>query len=188
LGHSMEQFSHTLASQTRLDVEGVHLLLLNDNFKGWNDVKFPSPIFCSDAVLIETFEEGTTLSEFVSHYRRWRENNERVSKHQLGEFFIDGIKHFYRQILNAAQEMMNAKPSERNALCEKGGAEGGLLSLSYEMAHFVVSAGEDIYLKMLLADNVRPYDIMIYLLSVNDTYPLTHYSCPPVCLPTFVMQ
>ncbi|KAJ1464037.1 hypothetical protein T484DRAFT_1871446 [Baffinella frigidus] len=33
LASSMEQFSHTIASQTRLDIEGHHLDLFNRNFR-----------------------------------------------------------------------------------------------------------------------------------------------------------
>ena len=154
LGHSMEQFSHTLASQTQLDVEGVHLLLLNENFKGWKDVNFPSPIFLSDAVLIETFEEGRTLSDFINHYRKWRDNTQNACKHQLRQFFIDSVKHLYKQSLICAQDVLKLKAGDGQAVCELPVSNRTQEGLPYELAHFVVSAGEDIYLKMLLADNV----------------------------------
>lgn len=73
LRHSMDQFSHTLASQTRLDVEGAHLLLLNRNFKNWRNIRFPQPIFLSEAVLIESFEEGVIISDYIARYSAWKE-------------------------------------------------------------------------------------------------------------------
>lgn len=73
LRHSMDQFSHTLASQTRLDVEGAHLLLLNRNFKNWRNICFPQPVFLSEAVLIESFEEGIIISDYIARYSAWKE-------------------------------------------------------------------------------------------------------------------
>jgi predicted unusual protein kinase regulating ubiquinone biosynthesis (AarF/ABC1/UbiB family) len=72
LKHSMDQFSHTLASQTRLDIEGVHLLIMNRNFRRWGNVRFPEPIFLHEAVLVESFEEGSTISEYIERYSKWR--------------------------------------------------------------------------------------------------------------------
>lgn len=76
LRQSMDQFSHTLASQTRLDVEGAHLLLLNRNFKRFKNVNFPHPLFLSEAVLIESFEEGVIISDYIARYSQWKEQRE----------------------------------------------------------------------------------------------------------------
>ena len=47
LSDSLVQFSKTIGAQTRLDVEGKHLILLNKNFKKWKNVGFPKPIILS---------------------------------------------------------------------------------------------------------------------------------------------
>lgn len=40
LSESLKQFSHTLASQTHLDIEGIHLVLFNQNFKNWKNIRW----------------------------------------------------------------------------------------------------------------------------------------------------
>jgi aarF domain-containing kinase len=57
LSESLGQFSHTLAAQTDLSVEGKHLYLFNKYFKSWPTVGFPKPIVISNSILVETWEE-----------------------------------------------------------------------------------------------------------------------------------
>ena len=52
LSESLTQFSHTIAAQTRLDIEGEHLFKLNQNFKNWKQVSFPKPIILTQGVLV----------------------------------------------------------------------------------------------------------------------------------------
>ncbi|GMI25042.1 hypothetical protein TeGR_g7461, partial [Tetraparma gracilis] len=66
IGASVEQFSHTMAAQARLDVEGRHLDLLGHNFRAWGAVRFPRVVFRSEAVIIETFEEGELISDVMA--------------------------------------------------------------------------------------------------------------------------
>ena len=58
LSESLTQFSHTIAAQTRLDIEGKHLEIFNENYRTWDDVFFPSPLILTDSVLVESFEQG----------------------------------------------------------------------------------------------------------------------------------
>jgi aarF domain-containing kinase len=58
LEQSVEAFSHTMTGQTFLDIEANHLALFNEHFKDWGDVFFPQPLVASEAVLVETFENG----------------------------------------------------------------------------------------------------------------------------------
>ena len=59
----MSQFSASIASQTRLDVEGEHLLQFNRHFSGrqWADVGFPEPLVLTPSVLIESFIPGNSV-------------------------------------------------------------------------------------------------------------------------------
>ena len=70
---SVSQFSHTMAAQAHLNVEGHHLEVLNHNFRSWQSVQFPKPIYASSALILETFERGTIvtrrLDEFDSEAR-----------------------------------------------------------------------------------------------------------------------
>eukprot|EP00557_Chaetoceros_sp_GSL56_P012303 CAMPEP_0176478290 /NCGR_PEP_ID=MMETSP0200_2-20121128/1107_1 /TAXON_ID=947934 /ORGANISM="Chaetoceros sp., Strain GSL56" /LENGTH=700 /DNA_ID=CAMNT_0017874217 /DNA_START=262 /DNA_END=2364 /DNA_ORIENTATION=- len=67
---SVEQFSHTMAAQAHLNVEAYHLEVLNYNFRQWDEVGFPKPIFACPKVIIETFEEGKICSTIIDQYDR----------------------------------------------------------------------------------------------------------------------
>lgn len=99
LSGSLAQFSETIGAQTRLDVEGRHLILLNRNFKKWKNVGFPKPIILSQSVLVESFEHGESVAEFTKLYKS---NTDLEYK------------------------------------------------LTYDLAHFILTKGEDLYLNMLL--------------------------------------
>lgn len=65
---SVEQFSHTMAAQAHLQVEGHHLEILNHNFQKWPTVNFPHPVYASSAVIIETFEPGVIVTDMLDEY------------------------------------------------------------------------------------------------------------------------
>ena len=65
---SVEQFSHTMAAQAHLNVEAHHLEVLNHNFRKWQTVQFPRPIFACSSVIIETFERGEICSNIIDKY------------------------------------------------------------------------------------------------------------------------
>jgi len=122
---SMNQFSHTMAGQARLDVEAEHLDVFNCNFRRWKDTHFPVPLFRSHDVLIETFEEGILVSHFSVMYRKYLLNQ---TKHPCS--VVRGGSHF------PLASFVDAK-----------------------LAHYIVTRGEDIYLKMLLVDNLMHADL-----------------------------
>lgn len=70
---SVEQFSHTMAAQAHLNVEGHHLEVLNHNFRKWDYVSFPRPIFACPKVIIETFEEGEICTTLIDKYEELAE-------------------------------------------------------------------------------------------------------------------
>ncbi len=65
---SVEQFSHTMAAQAHLNVEAHHLEVLNHNFRKWETVQFPRPLFACSSVIIETFEKGEICSGLIDKY------------------------------------------------------------------------------------------------------------------------
>jgi aarF domain-containing kinase len=67
---SIDQFSHTMASQAHLHVEAHHLEVLNYNFRNWDTVGFPKPLFACSKVIIETFEEGKICTTIIDQYDR----------------------------------------------------------------------------------------------------------------------
>lgn len=115
LSESLNQFSHTIASQTDLSVEGKHLYLFNENFKQWKTVSFPVPILLSNSVLVESWEEGTTIAEYTE--------------------------------LFGSASAASASDAPRG------------VRIMPELAFFVVSSGVNIYLKMLLTDNLMHSDL-----------------------------
>lgn len=127
LSESLTQFSHTIAAQTDLSVEGKHLFLFNKHFKRWMTVDFPRPLVLSESVLVESWEEGTTVSEYTDLY-----NSVKVSSRSFKEYI--------------SRLFSSPDPVEKERI-------------SPELAFFVVSKGVEVYLKMLLADNLMHADL-----------------------------
>lgn len=145
LGESLSQFSGTIASQTRLDVEGWHLYLFNKNFGRWKDVMFPRPIVITESVLVESFEYGDTVSKYAKIKAnngksegsgRSSSNSNSYSSSKAGEVAVVPHKEGYQ-----------AQPYAP-------GTEARL-----RLSHFIVCRGEDIYLKMLMQDNLMHADM-----------------------------
>lgn len=66
---SVEQFSHTMAAQTHLNVEAHHLEVLNHNFRHWKHVSFPRPLFACSNVIVETFQKGQICTALIDEYQ-----------------------------------------------------------------------------------------------------------------------
>ncbi|CAH9132374.1 unnamed protein product [Cuscuta epithymum] len=76
LDESVQQFAVFMMSQVDLAREAAHLSRFIYNFRRWKDVSFPKPVYplVHPAVLVETFEQG----ESVSYYVNELEGNERI--------------------------------------------------------------------------------------------------------------
>lgn len=125
---SVAQFSHTMAAQAYLNVEGYHLEVLNYNFRNWNSVGFPQPIFACPRVIIETFEEGEICTSLLDKYDK---------------------------------------------LAEECGKKSGDNIIPVPLAKFILSTGVNLYLKMLIIDNLmhadlHPGNIMLLASMVED--------------------
>jgi hypothetical protein len=68
LRDSVSQFSHTMAAQAHLNVEAHHLEVLNHNFRKWDQCRFPSPIYASSSLILESFEEGKIVTGVIDEY------------------------------------------------------------------------------------------------------------------------
>lgn len=68
LEESLKQFAAPLREQVDLAREGYYLHAFNYNFRGEKKVSFPVPLYplVAPAVLVETFEEGKHISEYVA--------------------------------------------------------------------------------------------------------------------------
>jgi aarF domain-containing kinase len=131
LSETMSQFSATIASQTDLSTEGRHLYLFNHFFKRWRGVSFPSPIILTNSILVETFEFGDSVDKYARNLRCKVEDS---ILENLGEFKGTDSK------INKAEKFAK-------------------ILKDCDLAHFIVTTGEDTYLKMLLQDNLMHADL-----------------------------
>lgn len=133
LSETMSQFSATIASQTDLGVEGRHLHLFNHYFKAWKSVSFPKPLILTNSVLVESFEVG------------------------------DSVDKYSKTISCGTTASSSSSCTENNRRWSQNGfTDAEALSESIRqcnIAHFIVTAGEDTYLKMLLQDNLMHADL-----------------------------
>lgn len=67
LDESVQQFAVFMMSQVDLAREAAHLSRFIYNFRRWKDVSFPKPLypFVHPAVLVETYEQGESVSYYV---------------------------------------------------------------------------------------------------------------------------
>lgn len=136
LGPSVKQFGATLSAQVRLDIEGQHLAAFNQNFRGFSGCNFPRPLWTTEEVLVETYEEGFLVSEFIDQSR----TRSRSAKDPLsgqGAF----SKFMAWSFLHPRHQYEDVAPADP------------------ELAHFIVSTGVEVYLKMLLLDNLMHADL-----------------------------
>lgn len=66
---TVDVFRSNMLAQIDLAVEAANLERFRNNFAGVTTVRFPRPIrmLCRPEVLVETFEEGKLISEFVNN-------------------------------------------------------------------------------------------------------------------------
>ena len=132
---SVEQFSHTMAAQAHLQIEAHHLEVLNYNFRHWNAVKFPSPLFACSSVIIETFEKGEICTSLIDKY----DNLANIQHSQDNPIVV---------------EVGSKECSETG-----GGIDGGHELMPVRLSKFIVTTGLSLYLKMLLVDNLMHADL-----------------------------
>lgn len=67
LDESIQQFAVYMISQVDLSREAVQLSRFSYNFRRWKDVSFPKPLYplVHPAVLVETYEQGDSVIQFV---------------------------------------------------------------------------------------------------------------------------
>ena len=166
LQESVRAFSHTMTGQTFLDIEGNHLALLNHNFRYWKDVSFPRPLVASEAVLVESFEDGRLVSDFTG----MRESGLVASGASgaeggaaaatpvaAGGGFGGRRQHHHQQHQHQQQQQQQQHHQQHHQ--PAASTLGTAARLPPSVAHFVVTRGEDLYLKMLLTDGLMHADL-----------------------------
>lgn len=156
---SMQQFSHTIASQVRLDIEGSHLDVFNHNFrhqKKW--CRFPEALLKTDSVLIESFEEGRIATSLVLPQKKVDPSADAAkppANHAVHGCCWNGG--WMAGLLSGLKKRL---------LCVGGGCfgfgerlEDSREEVEESIGFFIVSKGVDTYLKMLLKDNLMHADL-----------------------------
>ena len=134
---SIDQFSHTMAEQARLDVEGYHLDLLNYNFRGWEGVNFPHTIYATQTIVIETFERGEVVGDLLKEYNG---DNNQVTP-QLASFIVTLGESLYLKML-LVDNLMHADLHPGNILVDMVGLKGGKNKLTLVDAGMVAQLNE----------------------------------------------
>ncbi|CAM9525132.1 unnamed protein product [Ectocarpus fasciculatus] len=136
LGPSMEQFSNTMSAQTDLVLEAKHLEEFNLNFNGeaWSDCGFPTVVHCVEDVLVETFEEGIVVAEYAKLFAK-NPRDESVGLWERGLTKLLGRPSRHRE-----NSLDGVKPDPA-------------------LGHFIVTRGEDMWLKMVLNDGLLHADL-----------------------------
>lgn len=77
LDESVQQFAVFMLTQVDLAREAAHLSRFLYNFRQWKDVSFPRPLYplVHPAVLVETYEQGESVSRFVELSEKNRINS-----------------------------------------------------------------------------------------------------------------
>ncbi|KAH7416274.1 hypothetical protein KP509_14G083600 [Ceratopteris richardii] len=77
LDESVQQFAVFMLTQVDLAREAAHLSRFLYNFRHWKDVSFPRPLYplVHPAVLVETYEQGESVSRFVELPERTKINS-----------------------------------------------------------------------------------------------------------------
>ncbi|GAX75750.1 hypothetical protein CEUSTIGMA_g3193.t1 [Chlamydomonas eustigma] len=116
LEDSVSQFSSTMTAQCDLRVEAAHLERFYNNFKGVeSQVTTPRPLWASRGVLIETFEQGSSVSHFIK--RRTPYNTEIVAL-GVDTYLSMLLKHnFVHTDLHPGNIMVRVVGSEEQVIC-----------------------------------------------------------------------
>jgi aarF domain-containing kinase len=81
-------FAKSMREQLDMTVEARNLLVFKRNFKDIPMIKFPSPIYkmCHPMVLVETFEHGIPIEDFIAPGKKNLYSQE--LKNQLASFGV----------------------------------------------------------------------------------------------------
>jgi len=135
-----------MAAQAFLHVEGHHLEVLNYNFESWPHVGFPRPFYASSSVIIETFEPGQIVSDFLGHYD------------ELADTINNGEPVQYK-VEEVSAEVETTDPQSNTPIVPVQGEVEGHDLVPLPVARFLVTTGLGLYLKMLLVDNLMHADL-----------------------------
>ncbi|XP_024526696.1 ABC1 family protein YPL109C, mitochondrial isoform X1 [Selaginella moellendorffii] len=158
LDKTVQQFATFMTKQVDLTLEAAHLMRFIYNFRQWRNVSFPRPIYplVHPEVLVETFEEGRSIQDFIDegprtklHSQLARLGSSLLLKMLLSDNFIHGDLHPGNMFVKLGKKVpqlilldvgMTAELSQRNryillelfkALSDKDGARVARCALEF---------------------------------------------------------
>lgn len=148
---TVSQFEAAMSGQCDLSQEATNLDKFNTNFErkaAWTS--FPKAIYGTPAVLIESFEEGVLMSDFV---RSWRENPPLPEESRAeAHFVIQRGEDAYLQML-LVDNFMHADLHPGNILFRKSGPAGKpqIIIIDAGMAAYLTPSERTNFIGMLQA-------------------------------------
>jgi hypothetical protein len=115
-----------MAAQAHFNVEAHNLEVLNFNFRHWNHVKFPNPIYATSAVIIKTFESGQIITTILDKF------DALATQIALEQGTLDCRGGRRMQMAHRVHDLHAFESTRKNVV------------------KFIVSTGLSLYLKMLL--------------------------------------
>ncbi|CAD7925833.1 unnamed protein product [Amoebophrya sp. A120] len=77
LNRMLKQFRAHMGDQLDFDLEAANLRQFRSNFEGWGNVSFPKASVSTPEVLIESFEPGASISQFIKLKQQDRDREKR---------------------------------------------------------------------------------------------------------------
>ena len=93
LEHTVQQFGVHMLQQVDLTKEASNLRKFKDCFSLWPAVSFPTPVqgLATEEVLIETFEDGVSISNFLMDPLPAEAMDELIRRHEAEERAVGGL-------------------------------------------------------------------------------------------------
>ncbi|KAL8214685.1 hypothetical protein R6Q57_004134 [Mikania cordata] len=122
LDESVQQFAVFMMSQVDLAREAAHLSRFIYNFRSWRDVSFPKPVYplVHPAVLVETFEQGESVSRYVDELEghiRLKSSLAHIGTHALLKMLL--VDNFIHADMHPGNILVRSKPSRKGIFKSK---------------------------------------------------------------------
>nr|XP_043609333.1 probable serine/threonine-protein kinase abkC [Erigeron canadensis] len=122
LDESVQQFAVFMMSQVDLAREAAHLSRFIYNFRSWRDVSFPKPVYplVHPAVLVETFEQGESVSRYVDELEghfRLKSSLAHIGTHALLKMLL--VDNFIHADMHPGNILVRSKSSRKGIFKSK---------------------------------------------------------------------
>ncbi|KAL9648638.1 hypothetical protein ABK040_016269 [Willaertia magna] len=147
LQENVKQFTKCMKLQTDFRFEGENLKAFQKNFEGYKSIIFPTPFYYSSNVLVESFEPGISIQHYLDQARIEREQLEMNGKKRD----LEDVEEIY---------MKDSIYDHRSKQVEESIDDEEQKRLQrQEYRYKVAELGTDLFLKMMLHDNLLHADL-----------------------------